>query len=222
MIKATIHSSALKFKGLQKRIRKELVEEYEAKIAQKFLERDQDSSCLLKKGLTDYINALNKDLDALFSEDKALKYASNLAHWYGESGKGTKYFLNKFKKDKSKPIISQLITDSGEITSNEEILRQAELFYSDLFTEEPVLLPTENLDVVPKISDVDLQVMSEDITVNELYQALKSMRPSSAPGNDGITVKFYLHFWDLIKDDLFNCISHSLVVGKLPPLRDKE
>ena len=61
MIKATIRSSALKFKGLQKRIRKELVEEYEAKIAQKFLERDQESSCLLKKGLTDDINALNKD-----------------------------------------------------------------------------------------------------------------------------------------------------------------
>ena len=59
--------------------------------------------------------------------------------------------------------------------------------------------------------------MSEDITVNELYQVLKSMCPSSAPGNDGITVKFYLHFWDLIKDDLFNCISHSLVVGKLSP-----
>ena len=215
MIKATICSSALKFKGLQKRIRKELVEEYEAKIAQKFLDRDQESSLLLKKGITDDINALNKDLDALFSEGKALRYTSNLARWYGETGKGTKYFLNKFKKDKSKPVISQLITNSGEITNNHEILRQAEMFYSDLFQEDPILLPTENLDSFPKISDLDLQVMSEEISVEELFQALKYMRPSSAPGNDGITVKFYLHFWDIVKDDLFNCISHSLVVGKL-------
>ena len=77
------------------------------------------------------------------------------------------------------------------------------------------MLPTENLDSVPKISPSDFEIMSTPISLDELYQALKSMKPSSAPGNDGITVKFYIHFWDLIKQDLFNCFTHAFLVGKL-------
>ena len=215
LIKSTICSSALKFKGLQKRIRKELVEEYESKFAKKMLERDQEPSSLLKKGFTDEIQYLNHSLDTLFNEGKALKYASNLARWYGEKGKCTKYFLNRFKKDKSKPVISQLVTNEGTLTHNAEILKQAEKFYADLFQEESVLLPTEKLDSVPKISPDDFELMSTPISLDELHQALRKMKPSSAPGNDRITVKFYLHFWDLIKEDLFNCFNHAFLVGKL-------
>ena len=81
LIKSTIHSTSLRFKGLQKRIRKELVEEYESKIAKKMLQRDQEESGLLKKGFTEEIEYLNHSLDSLFNEGKALKYASNLARW---------------------------------------------------------------------------------------------------------------------------------------------
>ena len=81
LIKSTIRSTSLRFKGLQKRIRKELVEEYESKIAKKMLQRDQEESGLLKKGFTEEIEYLNHSLDSLFNEGKALKYASNLARW---------------------------------------------------------------------------------------------------------------------------------------------
>ena len=91
LIKSTIRSTSLRFKGLQKQIRKELVEEYESKIAKKMLQRDQEESGLLKKGFTEEIEYLNHSLDSLFNEGKALKYASNLARWYGEKGKCTKY-----------------------------------------------------------------------------------------------------------------------------------
>ena len=209
LIKATIRAMALRFKSLQSKLRKELVEEYEAKIAFKEDERNNEESYLLKKGISDEIDALNKDLDALFQEGKAIRYASNLARWYNERNKGSKYFLNKFKLDKGKPIMSHLVTKDGLISDNDKILDEAYKFYLNLYKSEPVLLPSDDLDSTHSLSFYDKQVMAEDITIEELQLALKSMRPSSSPGNDGITVKFYLQFWDL------NSFQHSLLVGKL-------
>ena len=41
------------------------------------------------------------------------------------------------------------------------------------------------------------------------------MKPSLFRGIDGLTIKFYVYFWDLIKEDLLNCFEHSFLVGKL-------
>ena len=78
MIKSTIQSTAIRFKSLQKKIRKELIEEYEAKISKKIMERDKEPSLLLKKGFTGDIDHLNYSLDLLFNEGKAINYASKL------------------------------------------------------------------------------------------------------------------------------------------------
>ena len=175
VIKSTIQSTAIRFKSLQKKIRKELIEKYEVKISRKIMERDKEPSPLLKKGFTEDIECLNYSLDSLFNEGKAINYASKLARRYGEKGKCTKYFLDKFKKDKSKPVISQLVTNNGTISDNKAILKEAENFYSELFKEGSVLLPTESLDSVPKISLSVAESMSTPISLDELLQALKSM-----------------------------------------------
>ena len=70
IIKATIRSSALRFKSLQSWIRKCLVEEYEVKIARKTHERDMETNVFTKTDLSDEINRLNKSLDSIFEEEK--------------------------------------------------------------------------------------------------------------------------------------------------------
>ena len=215
LIKATVRSTALKFKTFQSKLRKEIVEEYEAKIAKVVHRLDSEESPLLRKGSFEEIAQLQTSLDSMFKEGRALKYAANLARWYGEKNKDSKYFLSKFKQDKSKPIISQLITHAGTIMQNSAILKQAHEFYQKLYSQDQVILPSDGIDQSPTLSPNDQRIMAEDISMYELFLALKAMRPSSAPGSDGITVKFYLHFWDLISDDLFKSFQHSLLVGKL-------
>ena len=122
LIKSTVRSTAIRFKSLQSKIWKDLVENYEKKIAKLTLEKDIEESPLLKFDLQRKIHELNAGLDSLFEEGKAMKYAANLARWYSESNKGSKYFLNKFRQNRDHPIISQLISDKGTITENTEIL----------------------------------------------------------------------------------------------------
>ena len=111
--------------------------------------------------------------------------------------------------------MSQLTTDHGVVTSNVEILKQAFEFYSNLYQEHSISLPRENLDVTPTLTEMESQIMSTDLTLDELKDALKTMKPLSGPGNDGITVKFYLMFWDLVKDPLLACFNYSFLVGKM-------
>ena len=215
LIKSTIPSTAIRFKGLKSRIRKEMVENYEVKIAQLSYKRDLEDSPLLRVDFNKRIYELNANLDALFQEGKALKYASNLARWYSENHKNSKYFLNKFKEDRDHPVISQLITNNGTITNNQEILKEAHAFYSDLYRDRPSILPEEDLDNAPSLSNYHLEVLSNDITQEELLSALKKMKQSSAPGSDGLTVKFYIHFWNVIKDDLLDCYKFCFQAGRM-------
>ena len=144
-----------------------------------------------------------------------MKYASNLARWCSENHKNSKYFLNKFKEDRDRPVISQLITNNGTVTNNQEILKEAHAFYSDLYRDRPSILPEEDLDNAPSLSNHHFEVLSNDITQEELLSALKKMKQSSAPGSDGLTVKFYIHFWNIIKDDLFDCYNFCFQAGHM-------
>ena len=123
--------------------------------------------------------------------------------------------MNKFKQDKSKPVISHLITNEGTVTQNSDLLKEAHQFYSKLYTKTEILSPLDHLDNVKRLDFSEARVMAEEISENELLGALKAMKPSSSPGSDGLTVKFYVHFWDLVKEDLLNCLSHSFLVGKM-------
>ena len=43
--------------------------------------------------------------------------------------------------------------------------------------------------------------------MEELHEALSKMKKSSVPGEDSLTVNFYLTDWNLVKDLLFTSFS---------------
>jgi len=57
--------------------------------------------------------------------------------------------------------------------------------------------------ITSDVSDNDRMSCDKDISIDELHNALTSMAKNKSPGSDGLTVEFYLHFWQLLKDILF-------------------
>ena len=43
------------------------------------------------------------------------------------------------------------------------------------------------------------------ITITEYFGVLKSSEKNKTPGNDGLTIEFYLAFWDLVGECLDFC-----------------
>ena len=56
-----------------------------------------------------------------------------------------------------------------------------------------------NLSTVPDAANLALE---EPITLEEIYQAIKTEKPHKAPGYDGICLEFLKKTWETTKEDL--------------------
>ena len=52
----------------------------------------------------------------------------------------------------------------------------------------------------------------------EVHAAIKGMNPSSAPGSDGLPVKFFQTFWQAIKPEVM-ALFNEFYVGSMDPGR---
>jgi len=51
--------------------------------------------------------------------------------------------------------------------------------------------------------------MENDITAEECFEVLKSMKRNKSPGSDGFTVEFYIHFWNELKHPMLKSFQES-------------
>ena len=58
-------------------------------------------------------------------------------------------------------------------------------------------------------------VWVKTFSLDELHSALKAMNTAAVPGEDGLTVNFYLTFWNDIKIFLWNSFIHAFDTGTL-------
>ena len=156
-----------------------------------------------------------ENLDILMARrDKYLsergKYLSerSKSKWYQEGERSTKYFLNLNRARCNKNEMSDLEIDGNLINDPQQINKYVEQFYSNLYGKGDKSLINEgklesflnNLGVVP---DEKIQELDRKLTVDELYNTLKSCS-DSAPGPDGIPYSLikltWNHFGKLLLD----------------------
>ena len=65
------------------------------------------------------------------------------------------------------------------------------------------------------LSDNDANLCEGNISLNELNDALNSMKLNKSPGLDGLSVEFFKTFWTKISPLLFNCILECSASGEL-------
>lgn len=65
------------------------------------------------------------------------------------------------------------------------------------------------------LRDKQQEYLEKKITTNEYYKALKSFEKKKTPGNDGLTVEFYLGLWHLIEKCLINALNFAHKHGQL-------
>jgi len=58
--------------------------------------------------------------------------------------------------------------------------------------------------------------LQRSLSKEELHMALLNMAKGHSPGPDGVTMKFFCKFWDLIGHDFFQMVQESITHGHLP------
>ena len=98
-------------------------------------------------------------------------------------------------------ISSVLNGDATEVFTRPEIEQAHVQFYSTLFLEEQIDFYCKQhcLRSYKKVLTQEQRDLCEGpLTLADLTSSLKSLNLGKSPGSDGLTIKFYLHSWDLL------------------------
>ena len=142
--------------------------------------------------------------------------------WYEQGEKSNKYFLNLESSRGKKSTIRKILREDQSLTTNPKVI-MAELrgFYSNLYqansTGESETLTDSFLKNVsmPTLSEIQKEQCEENLTVSECFNTLNSFQKNKIPGNDGLTVEFYLAFWPILGKHLVACFNYAHEYGEL-------
>ena len=134
--------------------------------------------------------------------------------------KPTKYFLNMENRNYQDKVINNLIDENGEeIFRIKDILEAQKKYYSKLYTENIQIDETPISEAIGRnenqLNEDEARLLEGEITYTELTSALKNMKNSKSPGNDGFTAEFFKLFWVNLGEYILNSINFAYKHGLL-------
>ena len=139
-----------------------------------------------------------------------------------EGEKPTKYFCSLETHNYLSKIILKLETADGKIiTDQNDILKESELFYKNLYSNKDDTSAEINVKEylkdlnVPKLTDNESNQLEGTLTLQELTNALSNMKNNKSPGTDGYSCEFFKVFWNRLGSFVLRSINHSYEIGEL-------
>ena len=100
-----------------------------------------------------------------------------------------------------------VLTEDGGLEQDiEKILELQKIFYQDLYTSDTDISFNLKNNTVAEIPRDSAGANEEQLTEQEIYQAVKDLNNGKTPGPDGIPIEFYKILWVDIKDVLIPAI----------------
>ena len=141
------------------------------------------------------------------------------AQWIEDGERPSRYFFKLQTIKSQKSHISSVYDSNGvEVFSQHEIEKAHVDFYTHLFSEEPIDLNAQNdllFSLSRHLSPDQASLCEGQVTLEEITSAAKKMNTNKAPGPDGLSVEFYLKFWDILGPHLVNVFNACSEAGEM-------
>ena len=139
--------------------------------------------------------------------------------WVEEAEKISTFFFYLEKQNYMRKSIRKLKTNSGKIITNpEEIALYQRQFYEKLMTfhncNKSNFFSFINDMAVPKLLETE-KLCEGKVSLTECSDILNTISKTKSPGNDGLTIKFYILFWVEIGPVLIDSYNDSFDKGQL-------
>uniref|UniRef100_A0A453DUR4 Reverse transcriptase domain-containing protein n=1 Tax=Aegilops tauschii subsp. strangulata TaxID=200361 RepID=A0A453DUR4_AEGTS len=141
----------------------------------------------------------------IYTDEEAYWRLRGTQNWVLKGGANTAYFqaiANGRRRRKSIPLLWDEVT---LLQRPEDIQAHVDGFYRDLFSASPRGGLSLAQDIWPAhscVSPADNAALTAPFSEAEVWAAIKGMNPSSAHGRDGLPVKLFQSFWEVIKPEV--------------------
>ena len=199
MMKLKVREKTLKYAAAKKKMVKQRETDLEQIISRLEKEIDNSTCDMQNSNLVEQLNEKRSELEKIIEfRTKGAILRSNVK-WFNEGEKNTKYYLRLEKRHKKQGTISQLkINENDFITSDQKILSECKLFYTDLYTSKfnsqhslhnmsDVFFKHENDTVLNEEEQKSCEGL---LTERECFKALKTIEAEKTPGSDGLPAEF--------------------------------
>eukprot|EP00253_Pinus_taeda_P014556 PITA_14556 len=157
-------------------------------------------------GKRNYIRSLEKRKQQLLSKEEALWRLKSRALWLKEGDRNTKFFHNFANAKRRRNAIWKIEDGKGgffysqEQISNEAVRVFQEQYKRKQSNASDLLWAAEH---TPEMFDESsYENFIKPVSEDELLAAMKASKKDKSPSPDGWPIEFFLHFYDLFKEDL--------------------
>nr|XP_027088506.1 uncharacterized protein LOC113709853 [Coffea arabica] len=152
-----------------------------------------------------------------YSEEENFWSQKARINWLREGEKNTKYFHAHVKGRRSNNKIRKLQREDGSWTENEEeVVSEISDYFQKLFTCGDRRDMSEVLEGIPCSITHEMNAkLTKPIEKKEIKNALFSMQPEKAPGQDGMPPLFFQRFWNILKGDIIPAILSFFNTGHM-------
>ena len=142
--------------------------------------------------------------------------------WYELGEKKNKYFLNLENSNKTKSSVRKIFTGDGKLTNNpKKIMDELESFYADLYdgstcpSDSATSMFLDKARGFPALADDSRKIGEGKLGYSECFSVLGTFPKNKTPGNDGLTIEFYLAIWPLFGRLLVDSLNYAFEFGEL-------
>ena len=143
-------------------------------------------------------------------------FVRSRAKWLEQGERNSSYFFALEKRNRKRNNLPTLKINDNITSNSLDISRYVGTFYSNIYKSN---IQFDECDrfiesvkaFTPTISEQFKLECERPITKVEISEAVGSMKKGKSPGNDGLSVKFYFHFWEIIENPLFDLFKECIL-----------
>eukprot|EP00253_Pinus_taeda_P002292 PITA_02292 len=166
-----------------------------------------------------HIRALEKRKHMLLLREEASWRLKSIALWLKEGDRNTKFFHNFANARRRRNSIWKIEDGNGGfLFSQEDISNEAARFFQKQYKRNQSNAGDMlwAADLMPEMFDGSTyENFIKPVTKEELLAIIKSSKKDKSPGPDGWPIEFFLHFYDLFKQDLLGMVEASRMSGNI-------
>ena len=145
------------------------------------------------------------------------------ARWYEHGERNRKYFMNLEKRVYERKNVVKLKTNENQyLEEPNKILFEMKNFYKTLYSSQisedsfdASASPFVNCNNIKRLNGEQQKTCERLISEEECLCALKQFAKNKTPGSVGLTMEFYLCFWEYVATSLKDCLNDPYQRGEM-------